>query len=107
AGPAQHFDAADLRAQRLGLVGGSVDAAVVDDQDVCIFHRGAELLHQRHDVLDLVDGGDRYPHSHVMSRGLRATAKSTGVSRCTSSRRKKWDSSMPDPIPVLELPSSL
>ena len=53
-GPAQHLDPAELGAERLGLLGGAVGAAVVDDEDVRVGHRGADALHQRVDVLGLV-----------------------------------------------------
>ena len=59
--PAQHFDAAELGAERFGLVGGAVGAAVVDDEDVRVLDRGADAVHERVDVLDLVEGGNRDP----------------------------------------------
>ena len=81
--PAEHFDAAELGAERLGLVGGAVGAAVVDDQDVRVVDRGADAMHQRVDVLDLVERGNGDP-----DLGHRVTSPlATGRGACARLRR--------------------
>src|SRR4029079_18131253 len=69
--PAQHFDPAELGAERFGLVGGAVGAAVVDDEDVRTGYGRAHAVYELHDVLDLVEGGNRDPNAaHVALFGF-------------------------------------
>ncbi len=55
-GADQDLDAAQLSCHFLGERGGSVRAAVIDDQHVGIGHGGTQGAQERHDVLRLVVG---------------------------------------------------
>ena len=70
--PAQHLDAAELRAERLGLLGGAVGAVVVDDEDVRVGHGLADATDQQLDVLGFVVGRDRDPDAAACRRSSRA-----------------------------------
>jgi len=63
-GTAQHADVPQFAAERFGLVGGAVGAAVVDDQDLHVRGSSKDLADQPLDVLDLVVGGDDNGGSH-------------------------------------------
>ena len=90
--PAQHLDAAELGAERLGLVGGAVGAAVVDDEDVRVGHRGRGCAAPACSRFSTSSRVGTVTQTLVMigpsaawARGRsRATAKSTGVSALTS-----------------------
>ena len=69
--PAQHLDAAELGAERFGLVGGAVGAAVVDDEDVRVGDRGADAVHELDDVLDLVERRNRDPDAAHTGSAMR------------------------------------
>ncbi len=113
--PAQHFDPAELGAERFGLLGGPVRAVVVDDEDVRVRHGAPDPAHQWFDVLDFLVRRDGDPHARAVGtthgrtdrRGRRAIANNPGVRSVTSSLEKKLFSERPEPTPVRPGPSAL
>ena len=63
----QDFDAAELRAERFCLLGGSVEAVVVDHENVCGRHGYADPADQLLDVLGFLVRRDGDPHAQIVA----------------------------------------